>query len=367
MMTLMRELLKCKGKTLGFYPAKPIAEMRPEGRGPVTPNDSQIASLRLLTFLQNPAFVSAGVDPGASELHPLAPAVDKNTLAAQVAALPPQQCLVSAGSIDVYYSSMAQTPDIVTEIQRLRESVFRALEEGSGQPLDGDDFDESYIHLFLFERSTERIVGGCRLGRTDILLRSGGVNSLYLNRMFSFGSGFINMTHSCLEMGRSFIAPDFQRSYQAFQLLFKGIGSFISLFPQYQTLYGTVSISRQYSPLSTLLIRETLVKSTRQVSARRELSIKVPPEMTDYVENTPTNLSNLDWLVRQLETDGKGLPVLLRHYAKMDARFYALGIDPNFAGTPGLLLSVDLACLPSKVRQRYLSDKPGNIQYKTKN
>ncbi len=355
MMTLMREMLKAKGKTLGFFPAKPVIDMPTD-----TPADVQIAHLRLLTFLQDPALESNRPAPVAGNLSHLAPAINKNILAAQIAVLSPQQRLLSAGTIGVYYSSKEQTPDIVTEIQRLRESIFRDLDEGNGHPLDGDDFDASYVHLFLFDHDTKRILGACRLGRTDLLLQTGGVEALYLNQMFSFSPDFINLNRPCLEMGRSFITPQFQRSYKGLQLLFKGIGGYIRQFPQYQTLYGTVSISRQYSPLSTLLIRETLVQLTQQVSARQELPYKVPPEMSDYVKNHASELSHLDWLVRQLEADGKGLPVLLRHYAKMGARFYAMGVDPNFAGTPGLLLSVDTDGLSKRMRERFMSDKQEN-------
>lgn len=355
MMTLMREMLKAKGRSLGFYPAKAVVDLPVAKHGPNNKKDSRVASLRLLTFLQNPGLALGHTTVAANVLQPLATAICKHTLVAELNALSAQQCLVNSGKIAVYYSSMQQTPGIVAEIQRLRESVFRELDEGSGQPRDGDVFDHTYNHLFLFDCSESQIVGACRLGRTDELLREAGVDSLYLNQMFCFDKKFINMTRPCLEMGRSFIIPGYQRSYQALQLLFKGIGAFVGRFPQYQTLYGTVSISQQYSPLSTLLIREATVVPARQVEVRKALPWAVPAEMSEYLHSFPPDVAQLDWLVRQLEQDNKGLPVLLRHYAKMKATFYAMGIDPNFAGTPGLLLSVDIAGLGIKTKQRFLS------------
>lgn len=360
MMTLMREMLKAKGRALSFHPAKPVIGIPPALSAAGRKEDSQVAALRLLTFLQNPSLQCAsplsGLPDPEREQSQLAPPIDSTYLAAEVAGLPARQCLVSAGAIDVFYCTMQQTPLVVAEIQRLRESVFRGLDEGSGQPRDGDAFDNTYTHLFLFERTQNCIVGACRLGRTDALLASGGIDSLYLNQMFNFKPGFLNMTRPCLEMGRSFVIPGLQRSYQALQLIFKGIGAFIGLYPQYQTLYGTVSISSQYSPLSTLLIREALVQATPRVSARRELAAAVPGEMRDYLQVSPPDMAQLDWLVRQLEADGKGIPVLLRHYARMHATFHAMGIDPNFAGTPGLLLSVDIAGISGRARQRFLPD-----------
>tara|TARA_R110002072_G_scaffold136124_3_gene278312 strand:- start:18997 stop:20661 length:1665 start_codon:yes stop_codon:yes gene_type:complete len=353
MMTLMREMLRAEGKALGFFPGKPMVDIPADVRGSDTSISGQIASLRLLTCLQNPELKREEPLQDTGTPDPLAPAVAKNVLAAEVAALPAAQCLDSTGLIHVYYSSMQQTPAIVSEIQRLRESVFRDLDEGSGQSSDGDEFDKTYVHVFLYNNQTQGIIGACRLGRTDMLLQTGGESSLYLGQMFAFSPDFINMNRPCLEMGRSFITPEFQRSYQALLLLFKGIGGFIRQFPHYQTLYGTVSISRQYSMLSTLLIREALVQSTQQVVARKELAVPVPSEMTDYLKNGLPSISQLDWLVRQLEPDGKGLPVLLRHYAKMGARFYTMGVDLNFAGTPGLLLSVDIAGLSKRTLKQF--------------
>lgn len=355
MMTLMREMLRAKGRPLGFFPANAVTDMSPVAPERNHGSDARIASLRLLTFLKNPALIIEHPKEVASTLLPLAPPIAKARLTEELYALPAQQCLIKAGNIAVFYSAMQQTPGVVSEIQRLRESVFRELDEGSGQPRDGDAFDQMYVHLYLFDWAENQIVGACRLGRSDELLREGGVDSLYLNQMFFFGADFINRTRPCLEMGRSFIIPGYQRSYQALQLMFKGIGAFIRLFPQYQTLYGTVSISQQYSPLSTLLIREATLLPNRNVSARKALPWPVPAEMSEYLQCVAPELPHLDWLVRQLEHDGKGLPVLLRHYANMNATFYAMGVDPNFAGTPGLLLSVDLSGLGVKTRKRFLS------------
>jgi len=348
-------MLKAKGRTVGFYPAAPIPSEIPFKKNQQGDEDHRITTLRFLTFMRNPAHGLRHEPAHTVELMPIAPAIEKDLLRLEVASLPKHQCLVAAGSIEVYFSTWQQTPTVVTEIRRLRELVFRDLDEGSGRPQDGDEFDHSYLHLFLFDCARHQIIGACRLGRTDELLKNTGTNGLYLSQMFDFKPGFINRTRPCLEMGRSFIIPDFQRSYYALQLLFKGIGAFVGQFPQYQTLYGTVSISQQYSVTSALLIREALLNKSSLVAAHRELPSAVPAEMSEYLQRCTPNLLQLDWLVRQLEADGKGLPVLLRHYAKMHATFYAMGIDPNFAGTPGLLLSVDLAALSLRTRQRFLS------------
>jgi len=54
--------------------------------------------------------------------------------------------------------------------------------------------------------------------------------------------------------------------------------------------------------------------------------------------------------------DNKDVPVLMKQYEKMNARFYCIGIDSNFNHTPGLLLSVDLPNAPEKALKLYLAD-----------
>lgn len=66
------------------------------------------------------------------------------------------------------------------------------------------------------------------------------------------------------------------------------------------------------------------------------------------------NIDVLDELIKGLEPDGKGLPVLVRQYHALGARFHCLGIDPNFAVTPGLLLSVHVPSAPERLLKLYM-------------
>src|SRR3546814_14913652 len=61
-----------------------------------------------------------------------------------------------------------------------------------------------------------------------------------------------------LEMGRSFVQPRYQRNPQALDLLWTGIGAYVSRHRQYTTLFGPVSISAEYSAFSRQLIMHCL-------------------------------------------------------------------------------------------------------------
>lgn len=300
-------------------------------------------------------------DNSTSEMVPLATEITVNTLISELAALPTEQCLIRVGAFSVYWSMQAQTPRIVDEIARLRERVFRMHNEGSGEALDTDGFDATYTHLFVVHHTDEetRIIGAYRMGRTDKLIAQNGLDGLYLHKMFEFAPEFINQQRSCLEMGRSFVIPEYQRSPQGLFMLWRGIGEFMNAFPEYRVLYGTVSISKLYTPQSVSIIEQGLVNAPKHVHPRHEFELKLHPQLQAFGLSQSKTLSEglgkyVNTYLQALESDGKELPVLAKQYQKLGANFHALGIDTSFNHTPGLLLSVNMENVPARLQKRFL-------------
>ncbi len=295
--------------------------------------------------------------PADSVTEPLA-IIDEITpehLISEIKALPNEQLLFENKEYSVYFGYQSQLPLVVQEIARLREIVFRMHNEGSGQALDTDEFDATYTHLFIVKNTEPKIVGAYRMGLTDKLMEQQGPAGLYLQKMFNFKPSFVNQQGPCMEMGRSFLVPEMQGSYQGLLLLWKGIGRFAAKFPQYRTLYGTVSISKLFDPRSVKLIEQGLIdiQSSSQVDAVN------PFEFTSHIEidelAQQVNLKDqLTTFLKSIENDGKDMPVLARQYLKMGAKFHALGIDKSFNHTPGLLLSVHFPSAPEKLLKLYV-------------
>lgn len=352
LLLLARELLKARGREVSLYAGRRVEAPPPKGdaRG-----DTHL--YRWLCYAQDPNIQGRWPAPEASTLELLASPAPAGALAQELAQLPAEQCLLEHRGYCVYHAEGEQIPVALREIRRLREATFRQLDEGSGRAWDGDDFDLTYTHLFVYATEAGQIIGAYRMGRTDRLRAKAGMAGLYLNQIFDFPEHFINRHTPCLEMGRSFIVPEYQRSFAGLLLLFKGIGAFLCRFPQYRHLYGTVSLTTQYRPLCVRLIERALVTDQLQVRPLTPLTHPPAPELDDYLRAAgPLTLNQLDDLISQLESDAKGLPVLLRQYAQLGARFHGLGLDHNFANTPGLLLSVAMDKVPDQRLKRFLGE-----------
>lgn len=350
MLFLGRELLNKQNHTVRLRTGNPLKAKDFNAQG-----DEQAELARCLSVACSHSWKQDWPATDTADFAPLADEIPGEVILSEIAALPEEQHLVAYKQFDVYYGFQSQLPNVVKEIARLRELVFREHDEGSGEPRDTDNFDATYTQLFIVNREEGRIIGAYRMGQTDNLLKQGGPEQFYLSQMFEFDSDFFNQTEPCLEMGRSFLIPEYQRSYYGLFLLWRGIGAFACKFPQYRRLYGTVSISKLYDKRSIALMEKALVEPLSSVRARTPWDIPVHPDLQKFSKQYDLQ-QHLSCFLKTLEFDGKDVPVLLKHYKKLGAKFFCLGLDGNFAGTPGMLLCVDLLNMPDKLAKQYLGE-----------
>ena len=279
----------------------------------------------------------------------------------EVENLPSSQCLMASGELVVFHARARQIPQTLQEIGRLREISFRAAGEGSGKSRDLDEFDSNYIHLFIWNRSAGELVGGYRLGPTDEILPASGLHGLYTSTLFNFAAGFRQRIACALEMGRSFVRPEYQRSLGALPLLWKGIGRFVLKNPKYRILFGAVSISNRYQPLS----RQLMVSFLRSHHYLSNLSGTVkartpfrPTGERDFARQTielvGNNLDELSTIISDIESNGAGIPILLKHYLKLGGRILGFNVDPSFSNVVDGLILVDLIETDPKILERFM-------------
>lgn len=297
----------------------------------------------------------------------LSPAEDPEYLAAEIEQLPREQMLFASGETFVFYATAEQTPTIVREIGRLRELTFRSVGEGTGKHSDLDEFDAYYTHLFLWNAAKQEIMGAYRLGRTDQILEEFGRKGLYIHTLFKIRKKFLRKISPALELGRSFIRPEYQKS-SALLMLWRGIGQFIVRHAQYTTLFGAVSISNDYLPES----RQMLVSYLENNAFAPEYAKYVKPRnLTDFRFSSPlsakigsscTSVEQLSQLISEIEPDAKGVPTLVKHYLKLGGKVLGFSLDEEFSNVVDGLIVVDLKQTPPAILEKIMG-KEGMAEF----
>lgn len=361
---LPRELLKKQRQTVTVRVGRPIAFDKLSQ----FESDANITQyLRLKTYILGTRGETRSMRPDLPTVPPslprpasVGPPTPPNRLHSDLEGLTPRHVLIDTPKYTVYQASFQEIPQLMREIGRLREITFRGAGEGTGKAIDLDAFDEHYTQLFLWSKEERAIVGGYRLGLSGDILDRFGPSGFYTSTLFEYGRELTDRIHPAIELGRSFVVPEHQKSYQPLMLLWRGIGEFIASRPEYATLFGPVSITKGYHALS----RELMVSFCRGKRPSYLASLvrpKHPPRWRrtrvremDTACRLLEDVQDLSDLVSDIEPDQKGIPILLRHYMKLGAEFLGFSTDPHFSDVLDALILVNLTRTDPKALDRYM-------------
>jgi putative hemolysin len=293
--------------------------------------------------------------------EPIAPALPKELLRCDLEALPQERRLAENGEFAVYAARAAEIPHLLQEVGRQREITFREAGEGTGKRSDMDCFDRYYWHLLLWSKEKGELVGGYRAGNTAEIVAEHGVKGLYTSTLFRYDERFIEKLGPALELGRSFVRPEYQRQYAPLLLLWKAIARFVLLRPETAVLFGAVSISNTYNRAS----RELMYSFFEDRRRGDELAELVSPRKPfrpggirswdcRAVCHALRDLEELSEPIADVEIDGKGLPILLKQYAKVGGKLLGFNVDRKFSDVLDGLVVVDLRQTEASVLERYM-------------
>ena len=169
------------------------------------------------------------------------------------------------GHNELYIVTWHDSPNVVTEIGRLREITFREAGGSTGNEIDLDEYDKMekpYKQLIVWDPDNEAIIGGYRfLFGSDAVLDSKGQPMLASSHQFRFSQKFIDeyLPYS-IELGRNFVAPEYQssklgsKSIFAMDNLWDGLIAVIMKNPGLLYYFGKVTIYPSYDHISRDLI-----------------------------------------------------------------------------------------------------------------
>jgi len=288
-------------------------------------------------------------------------AISQSALRSEIEALPRERSLVESGDLSVFATRADEAPSVIREIGRLREVTFRDVGEGTGKNTDLDNFDRHYWHLVLWNKTRQEIVGAYRAGNTEQIISGLGVRGLYTSTLFKYDKRLFQRMGPALELGRSFVRIEYQRQYTPLLLLWKGIARFVAANPETPLLFGAVSISNDYNRIS----RELIVRYFESKRTDNELARWIRPRK----RFRPATLRTWDWQamckvlrdlnqlaepISDMEIDGKGLPILLKQYAKVGGQLVGFNVDRHFSNVLDGLVVVDLRRTERSALERYM-------------
>ncbi len=284
---------------------------------------------------------------------PVADPVDKAKLRDEFNSVRQAHELFSSKNFSVLFAPTRVIPNIFREIGRLREMTFRAVGEGTNRAADIDEYDFYYHHLVIWDIDTDSVVGAYRLGKGKEILSQYGIKGFYINSLFRISKAFEPYLHESIELGRSFIVPEYQRKPLSLFLLWKGLLSVLLTHVDYRYLIGPVSISNDFSVFSKSLIVEFIRNNhfdddmARYIKSRKEFNPQFDPRFDSriIIDNAENDISKVEKVVSDVD-GGYRIPVLLKKYLEVNAKIIGFNVDPDFNNCLDGLIMLDVYKFP---------------------
>ena len=273
------------------------------------------------------------------------------------------------GNNEIYVVTYHDSPNLMREIGRLREITFRDAGGGTGKSIDIDSYDTNdkpYKQLIVWDPSTEEISGGYRYYVCDDLSydENGNIN-LATTGLFKFSEKFITeYLPSTIELGRSFVVPNYQSSrikkkaLYALDNLWDGLGALVIDHPQIERFFGKVTMYKHFDQKARDMILYFLNKYFYD-----EEGLMRPYEpldiLTDHKELDKVFVGNdlkKDYkiLSKEVRKQNENVPPLLNAYINLSPTMKTFGtaINHHFGEVEetGIMVTIDDIYLNKKSR-----------------
>lgn len=270
---------------------------------------------------------------------------------------------------EIYVITANDSPNVMKEIGRLRETAFREAGGGTGKSMDIDEFDlgdNCYKQLIVWNPEAEEIIGGYRyLLGTEWKLNADGQPHLATSHMFHFSDKFIKeyMPYT-VELGRSFVSPEYQSSKMGSKSLFAldnlwdGLGALTVIRPNIKYFFGKMTMYPSYIRRGRDMILYFLKK---HFDDKENLIIPMKPLKIETDENELKELFCEDdfkkdyrILNREIRKLGYNIPPLVNAYMGLSPTMKLFGTAINYGfgdvEETGILITVDEILEEKRIR-----------------
>jgi hypothetical protein len=281
------------------------------------------------------------------------------------------------GNNEIYIINHHNSPNVMREIGRLREVTFRHAGGGTGKQIDIDEFDTSahpYQQLLVWNPEDKEIVGAYRFILCKDAEYINGTVQLATTELFEFSNKFYkDFLPETIELGRSFIQPDYQPSEQFRKGLFSldnlwdGLGAIVIDNPSQKHFYGKVTMYSDFN----IVARDYILSFMKYYFPDKENLVKpihgvnIKTDVTEFLNQ----LKDLDYkdghtiLNKRVRALSEHIPPLVNSYMNLSATMKSFGtaINPHFGGVEetGILVTINDVYQSKKERHfnSYLLEK----------
>lgn len=280
-------------------------------------------------------------------------------------------CRTNRANNELYVVDAHNSPNTMREIGRLREITFREAGGGTGKECDIDYFDTMEIpcqQLIVWNPDDHEIIGGYRfiLGE-NVRYDENGQPKLATSHLFHFSKKFIKeYMPNVLELGRSFVTPEYQSSRQGAKSLFAldnlwdGLGALTVKYPQIKYFFGKFTMYPSYGVEGRDMILYFLKKyfrdTHRLVTPMKPLHIETKLTRLQKIIPPIPMLEAYKKLHVELKNIGLKLPPLVSSYINLSSTMLCFGtaINDDFGDVEETGILVTVADIYEDKRRRHI-------------
>jgi hypothetical protein len=278
------------------------------------------------------------------------------------AELTPERFLrdTNKGGNEIYVVDAHNSPNVMREVGRLREIAFRSAGGGSGKECDIDEFDTMTPpckQLLVWDPDSKLILGGYRyICGSDIKIDDNGSPRIATGHMFNFSPRFIkDYLPYTLELGRSFVRPEYQSSragakaLYALDNLWDGLGSLTVVHPELKYLFGKVtmypSFTRRCRDLILYFLNKHFGDTEHLVWPIHPLKIESDPDELATIFTGSNFKEDYVILNTHVRAHGDNIPPLVNAYMSLSPtmRMFGTAINDEFGNVEesGIFFAID--------------------------
>lgn len=247
-------------------------------------------------------------------------------------------------SNEVYIFTAQNSPALMHETGRVREITFRHAGGGTGKEIDIDEFDTDKVdpqqQLIVWDPERRAIIGGYRYYFPEKGCVECDITKLASSSYFRFSERFLKKYYPHLmELGRSFVHPDYQsrsmgrKSLFALDNLWDGLGAIILENHHLKYLFGKVTMYPQFNQRARNMILYFLKRHFRDPD---RLVVPLEPADIDLHEDEMKKLfkgwrykDNYKILSREVRNLNENIPPLINAYMNLSPTMKTFGTFIN--------------------------------------